>query len=89
MGYELRREGDGAGDVGAMCELIKYDENGALVRKTGKPEVGYCVRVGSMGARSYQYQDYWTTTPVLEVLEDRDNYVRFRTSNSMYEWTSF
>ena len=32
------------------------------------------------------YQDYWLTTPVEEILEDTENYVKFRTKNTVYEW---
>lgn len=97
MAYHLRRERDGAGDSGPMLTLIKVrknekgfwepsrDSEGNLIYEHGvKPKIGYCVRVGAIGARSYQFQDYWTTTPVEEILETTENSVKFRTTNSIY-----
>jgi hypothetical protein len=33
-------------------------------------------------------QDFWTTTEITEILEEADDFVRFRTaSKSTYTWT--
>lgn len=87
MTYTLRRVVDGAGDSGAVSQLLRRGPDGSTLTKDGRPEVGFCVLVGAQNARTYQDQDYWITTPVLEIFEDRGNYVRFRTENSVYEWT--
>jgi hypothetical protein len=39
-----------------------------------------------MDIRSYSFQDYWTTTLVTEIIEEREDYVKFKTGNSVYEW---
>ena len=49
------------------------------------------MRVGSAMARSYSAQDWWQTSVITEILEDRINedgteYVRFTTGSSIYEW---
>ena len=50
--------------------------------------------VGSVTARSYSSQDYWLTTVVTEIIEERKNeagyleFVRFKTSNSEYILTN-
>lgn len=65
-------------------EVIAYCHN-------TKPSVGVSMRVGSTYSRSYSSQDYWTTTPVTEILEEftddqgRLN-VKFKTKNSTYWW---
>jgi hypothetical protein len=41
--------------------------------------------VGSLTARSYSDRDYWLTTKVTEILEEREDYVKFKTGNSTYE----
>jgi hypothetical protein len=56
-----------------------------------RPQVGYVMRVGSVYARSFSPQDWWQTTVITEILEDKINedgseYVKFRTGNSIYEW---
>jgi hypothetical protein len=59
-----------------------------------RPQLGASMRVGSISGRSYSAQDWWQTTLITEILEERTEedgteYVRFKTSNSEYEWTSF
>jgi hypothetical protein len=85
--YSLRRTRDGAGDSGTMSLLIRYNENKELEHKhNSRPEVGWAMQVGSIYARSYSAQDFWQTTYITEILEDTEEYVRFKTGNSEYEW---
>ena len=87
--YNLRRESDGAGDSGSQSlgvwlegEEIKYAHN-------ARPRVGIALQVGSLYARTYTEQDYWQTSLITDILEESENYVRFRTGNSVYEWRHF
>lgn len=83
---KLVRITDGAGDSGARCESIRWNEDGTLKEVVGsRPVVGCSMLVGSLTARSYSNQDYWLTTKVTEILEERDDYVKFKTGNSIYE----
>lgn len=85
--YSLRRESDGEGDSGNMSLLLWGDENNELHKEhSGRPRVGVAIRVGSIYARTFETFDYWTTTYIKEILEERDDYVKFRTNNSVYEW---
>lgn len=96
MTYSLYRTRDGAGDSGPYFSIARLDEKGVVERQNwaDKPKVGWNVTVGAVGARAYSAQDYWATTPVTEIVEDKlksdDNgrfhYVRFKTGNSEYEW---
>lgn len=82
----LKRKGDGAGDQGARVEAIRWNEDGTFKEVEGnRPIVGCSLLVGSVTARSYSRQDYWLTTKVTEILEEREDYVRFKTGNSEYE----
>ena len=82
----LRRTHDGAGDGGARVEAIRWNEDGTFKEIAGhRPIVGCSLLVGSVTARSYSNQDYWLTTKVTEILEEREDYVRFKTGNSEYE----
>jgi hypothetical protein len=101
MTYSLRRTRDGAGDSGPMSDLVipTFDQDtGKVVDKEikhcARPEVGGAMVVGSPYARTYSAQDYWQTTIITEILEERTEedgteYVRFKTGNSEYEWKSF
>jgi hypothetical protein len=85
----LRRVSDGAGDEGGLSQAIAW--NADLTFKevvSRRPTVGCSMYVGSVTARSYQHQDYWLTTIVTEILEETEDYVRFKTENSEYEWWS-
>lgn len=84
----LRRERDGAGDSGAMIQLLRIGADGQLESKIPKGleeiEPGWAVRVGSISARTFSAQDYWTTTLITEILESTEDSVRFKTGNSVY-----
>lgn len=95
MAYSLWRTRDGAGDSGLMSIAIHPNAgpgNEHVYEDHGRPQIGAVMRVGSHYARSYQAQDWWQTTRITAILEERvdedgTEYVRFKTGNSEYEWT--
>lgn len=99
MAYTLRRTRDGAGDSGLMSDLVipTFDQDTGKVtakeiKHNARPEVGGAMVVGSPYARSFTAQDWWQTTIITEILEERfeddgTEYVRFKTGNSEYVWT--
>lgn len=89
----LIRESDGSGDSGLRTEAIQWNEDGTFDKVvSNRPVVGCSMLVGSVTARSYSYQDYWLTTKVTEILEEKEKdgqlYVKFKTGNSIYEFWS-
>jgi hypothetical protein len=90
----LRRIPDGAGDGGARVEAIAWTEDGKFKEVvSNRPTVGCSLLVGSVTARTYSKSDYWLTTVVTEILEEKldenDNlYIKFKTENSVYEFWS-
>ena len=91
MMARLRRISDGEMEEGAMSQAIAWNENGTFKEIVGyRPVVGCSMRVGSITARSYSDRDWWMTTPITEILEERMEedllYVKFKTKNSVYEW---
>ena len=84
--YILTRERDGAGDSGSVSDIF-YEENDEVKREhNARPRVGVQIQVGSRTARTMSWQDYWHTTFITEILVDEENYVKFKTGNSIYEW---
>jgi hypothetical protein len=74
-------------DGGGCSQAIKWNEDGTFKEVvSNRPTVGCSMLVGSVTARSFSNQDYWLTTEVLEILEETEEKVRFRTKNSIYEW---
>lgn len=93
MSYNLRRIPDGAGDNGSMSIAYRVDETKStfkMVEVDNEPTIGCYLRVGSPFAGTYSKQDYWTTTPILEIISvdiiDDTKYYRFKTKNSVYDW---
>ena len=89
---QLRRVSDGEGYHGSLVESIAWNEDGTFKEVTGsKPTVGESMKVGTMTAGTYSTRDWWMTTEVTEILEERKNeegkyeYVKFKTENSIYE----
>jgi len=89
MIYSLTRERDGAGDSGHMSMAIWYEGGELQHEHNARPKIGVAMQVGSLYARTYQHQDWWQTTFITEILEETENYVKFRTGNSVYEWRKF
>lgn len=83
--FNLKRLSDGVGDSGSL--LVPIDCNTQRVSgKEGTIEIGKGVRCGSPFAGTYTEQDYWTTTPVVRILERAEDlsWVKFQTRNSVY-----
>ena len=88
MPFSLYRIPDGAGDCGPMFNLLRRKDDGSIevLNQPEKPLVGWHIQVGSPYARTYVGQDYWTTTVITEILEESEGYMKFKTTNSIYEW---
>ena len=84
--YTLSRMSDKAGDSGSICNLLWEEDGEFKVEYHGRPRVGVAVMVGSSVTRTMQYQDWWQTSYITEILEDNETYIKFKTQNSIYEW---
>lgn len=94
MKYALQKINDpNCGDSGGMSYTFKYDfETNKYFDEThnARPEIGKYIRVGALFARTMSRQDWWQTNQIVEILEDKEKYVRFKTlSGSIYEWKCF
>lgn len=89
--FSLIRERDGAGDSGQLSCVFNVKEGKRVYLKNKvRPRVGYQIMVGSLYARSYQYQDWWQTSPVKEIIKKKKNSITFKTdSGSVYTWKRF
>jgi len=90
---KLIRESDGEGESGMRSEAIQWNEDGTFDKViSNRPVVGCSMLVGSVTARSYSNRDWWLTTKVTEILEEKEEdgvlYVRFKTGNSIYGFWS-
>jgi hypothetical protein len=77
--YKLVRERDGLTKYGREMGWIEW-EDGRFKEKHDKPAVGLsCI------LDPHRMSFTWLTTDITNILEQRDDYVKFTTLNSIYE----
>jgi hypothetical protein len=90
MKYSLRKLSDNpVGDSGPMSMLLWLENDEIKTEHNARPRVGAAIRVGSFIGRTFSRQDWWQTSTIQEILVDQPEYVKFRTTNSVYEWKTF
>jgi hypothetical protein len=78
--YKLVRERDGLSNVGHKAGWIEWNEDGKFKELHDEPAVG---RSLILDPQRLSYT--WMTTTVTEILEQKENYIKFATTNSIYE----
>jgi len=78
--YKLVRERDGLLNVGHQAGWIEWNEDGKFKELHDEPAVG---RSLILDPQRMSYT--WLTTTVTEILEQKENYIKFATTNSIYE----
>ena len=78
--YKLVRERDGLVNVGNKIKWIEWNEDKTFHSSHDEPRLG---RSLILDPHSISYT--WMTTVVTEIIEQREDYIKFRTSNSVYE----
>ena len=78
--WKLSREGDGLVKKSTDIKWLEWNEDGTFQSSHDEPGLG----------RSFILDPYlgsytWMTTVVTEIIEQREDYIKFRTSNSVYE----
>jgi len=78
--YTLKRLDDGLIKQGSRVLYIEYDG------KTGEDNKSHEeVKVGCSLILDPGLHFTWLTTPITEILEQKDKYIKFQTKNSTYE----
>jgi|694.fasta_scaffold84950_3 hypothetical protein len=78
--YKLVRERDGLSNVGHKAGWIEWNEDGTFKKLHDEAAVG---RSLILDPQRISYT--WMTTTVTEILEQKENYIKFATTNSIYE----
>ena len=78
--WKLVRDRDGLTKQSKNIRWLEWNEQGRVRENHDKPAVGRSLLMSP-------FNDYftWMTTDITEILEEQDNYVKFRTRNSNYE----
>jgi hypothetical protein len=78
--YKLVRERDGLSNVGHKAGWIEWNEDGTFKELHDEAAVGMSL---ILDPQAFQYT--WMTTSITEILEQKENYIKFATKNSIYE----
>jgi len=78
--WKLVRERDGLTKHSVDVIWIEFNENGTFKAKYDEPAVGR-----SLLMSPFNQFFTWQTTPITEIVEEQDDYIKFKTQNSNYE----
>ena len=81
MNWKLIRERDGINKQSEKVIWIEFNDDGRFKEKYD--DIGL-----NRSLVMSPFNDFftWQTTPVTEIVEQRDGYVKFKTKNSIYEF---
>ena len=78
--YKLVRERDGLTKTSVGVKWLEFGEDGRYKADYPEVAVGRSLLMSPFGP-SFT----WQTTPVTEIVEQREDYIKFKTENSNYE----
>ena len=78
--YRLVRERDNLIKESARVMWIEWNEDETFKAKYDEPAISRCLLMSPFN-RFFT----WQTTSITEILEQQDGYIKFKTSNSIYE----
>ena len=78
--WKLVREHDGLTKQSKEVMWIEFNEQGTFKSKHDEPAVGR-----SLMMSPFTFSFTWQTTDITEIVEQRENYIKFNTRNSVYE----
>jgi hypothetical protein len=78
--WKLVRERDGLTKQSKDIKWLEFNEDGTFKAKHNKPAIGR-----SLIMSPFNRFFTWQTTTVTEIVEQREDYIKFKTGNSNYE----
>ena len=78
--WKLVREHDGLTKQSKEVMWIEFNDEGRFKSKHDEPAVGR-----SLMMSPFTFSFTWQTTSVTEIVEQREDYIKFNTRNSVYE----
>ena len=78
--WNLIRKNDGLIRRAPKILWIEFNEDGTFLKEHDKPKIGY-----SLLLSPFNKFFTWQTTEITEILEEKDEYIHFKTKNSEYE----
>jgi hypothetical protein len=78
--WKLVREGDGMSAKSKEVLWLEFGDEGRFKEKHEKPAIGRSLIMSPFNAFFT-----WQTTDITDIVEERDDYIKFKTKNSVYE----
>jgi hypothetical protein len=80
--WKLVRERDKLTKKSKEVIWIEYHDNGTFKQKYNEPAVNRALLMSP-----FNQLFTWQTTPITEIIEQQQDYIKFKTGNSIYELT--
>ena len=78
--WKLVRERDGLTNQSKEIKWLEWNDEGRFKAEHTKPAIGY-----SLIMSPFNQHFTWQTTSITEIIEEREDYIKFNTQNSNYE----
>jgi hypothetical protein len=78
--WKMLREHDGLTNQSKEIMWLDFNDEGRFEAKYDKPAIGR-----SLLMSPFNQFFTWQTTPITEIVEEQDDYIKFKTKNSNYE----
>jgi hypothetical protein len=78
--WKLVRERDGLTHLSNDIGWIEWNESGRFKQTFNEPSINR-----SLILDPYKMVYTWLTTPITEIVDQKEDYVKFKTENSIYE----
>jgi hypothetical protein len=78
--WKLVREHDGLTNQSKEIMWLDFNDKGRFEAKYDKPAIGR-----SLLMSPFNQFFTWQTTPITEIVEEQDDYIKFKTKNSNYK----
>lgn len=78
--WKLVRESDGLINQSKEVLWLEFDDQGKFKSKHNKPAIGR-----SLIMSPFNQFFTWQTTTITDIVEEREDYIKFKTENSTYE----
>jgi hypothetical protein len=78
--WKLVRERDGLVNQSKEIKWLEWNEEGRFKSEHSEPVIGR-----SLLMSPFNHYFTWQTTPITEIVEQKEDYIKFKTRNSNYE----
>ena len=78
--WKLVRERDGLENQSKEVMWVEWNEDNSFKARYDEPAIGY-----SLIMSPFNQFFTWQTTSITEIVEEREDYIKFNTRNSVYE----